>query len=137
MTRILLGVFLLSLAAILPSTAGEMAFGKAKPVPLASPARGDHCVAQYGEGFADLGGTGACVKIGGRVRADFGATTGGRRFGADSAPLPFAPTRSAFGTAADGAVDADLRANADGQPLRVFGRVRGASGTLPDGPRRF
>ena len=32
--------------------------------------------AAYGPGFAPLAGTGACVKIGGRVRVDFGAIGG-------------------------------------------------------------
>ena len=111
--------------------AAENAFGKAKPVVKPEHARNDHCAALYGEGYSDLAGTGACVKISGRVRLDAGVTSGGTLNGASTAPLPFAPMRaSAFGTAADGAIETDVRAAVDGRPLRVFSRVRGGSGSL-------
>ena len=126
---VLIGVCL-CLMQMVSAVAGEAPFGKAKPVARAEHPRDDHCAALYGAGYTDLGGTAACVKISGRVRVDFGVTSGGGLHGASAAPLPFAPLRApAFGSAAEAAVEADVRTTFVGQPLRVFSRVRGGSGS--------
>ena len=116
---------LLCLIAAAPASAGETVFGKAQPLKADKP-KNDHCAAAYGDGFADLGGTGACVKIGGRVRVDFGASRGN---GGPAAPLPSLPDRSSqLGAAAVGFVEADVRKPIGGQTLRVFTRLRAGAG---------
>ena len=116
------------LLAAAPAAAGELAFGKAPPQAKPGHGRSDHCVAAYGEGFSDLGGTGACVKIGGRVRVDFGATRGSGVTPA-SGPSPLSPDKSSqFGAAAQGFAEADVRQPIGGQTLRVFARVRSGAG---------
>ena len=115
---------LLCLVVAAPAAAGDTVFGKA-PLKSEKP-KSDHCTAAYGEGFADLGGTGACVKIGGRVRVDFGASHGG---GGPAAPLPSKSDKSSlFGTAATGFAEADVRQPIGGQTLRVFTRLRAGVG---------
>jgi Porin subfamily len=108
-----------------PAAAGEMTFGKPQPPARPQPQKSDRCTATYGEGFSDLAGTGACVKIGGRVRVDFGATRGGGASG----PTPSLPDKSSsLGSAAQGFAEADYRQPLLGQTLHVFARVRGGMG---------
>lgn len=111
-----------------PAAAGEISFGQPQPPAKAGHGRSGHCVAAYGEGFSDLGGTGACVKIGGRVRVDFGAARGGGVI-PSGAPSPSAPDKSSqLGTAVQGFADMDVRQPVGGQTLRVFARVRAGAG---------
>lgn len=110
-----------------PAVAGESAFGKPQPVKAGAP-KSDHCVAAYGEGFNDIGGTGACVKIGGRVRVDFGAAKGNGALPVSS-PAPSLPDKSSqLGTAVQGFAEADVRRAFGDQTLRVFARVRTGAG---------
>ena len=85
-------------------------------------------MAAYGEGFSDLGGSGACVKIGGRVRVDFGSAHGSGAI-PSGAPSPSAPDKSSqLGNAVQGFADIDMRQPVSGQTLRVFARVRAGAG---------
>ncbi|MBK9081027.1 MAG: porin [Rhizobiales bacterium] len=78
--------------------AGALGFAGALAAACAPAAANDRAgagmCAAYGPGFAPLAGTGACVKIGGRVRVDFGAIGGDWRVapqaGASMGPA-FAP----------------------------------------------
>ena len=111
-----------------PALAGEVTFGKPQPPVKAGHAKSANCAAAYGEGFSDLGGTGACVKIGGRVRVDFGAARGSG-FIPSSAPSPSAPDISSqLGTAVQSYADIDVRQPLGGQTLRVFARLRTGAG---------
>jgi hypothetical protein len=109
------------------SMAGELPAGTARPAPEARTARCDS-----NAGFAALVGTDTCVKIGGRVRADYLTSTfklkpvvvPGPSFGQGNAVL-MRPPRG-FGTAADVAVDA--RTPTDFGTVRTYVRMRAVNG---------
>lgn len=114
---------------VTPAAATELQFGKAGPSAKAEKAHSDYCKSLYGEGYSDFAGTGTCVKIGGRVRVDFGATNGSGTNSNPTGPAPFRPDASSrFGTAVEGAADIDSRTPVQGQTLRVFARLRSAKG---------
>lgn len=76
----------------------------------------------YGPGFVEVPGTSTCIRIGGRVRSEFGVGTN--------------RTASAgtTGFRNSGQISMDTRTSTAYGPLRTFVRLRAASDTLP-GPR--
>ena len=124
----------IALVIALPASAGELAFGKAAPPAKPDSARNNHCISAYGEGYSDLGGTGTCVKFGGRVRVDVGGTSGSGQGGSHGVPAPFLPDKSLpdkssrFGTATEAYAEVDTRTPVLGQTLRVFTRLHAGYG---------
>ena len=74
---------------------------------------------RHGPGFVQLPGTTTCVRIGGRVRGEYGAST--RRVGRDQI--------AGFGSSA--AVSMDSRTDTEYGPLRSYVRVKAGQGTGP------
>lgn len=124
------GLACLVVFAITPACAGELAFGKAAPPVKAERAKSNACTGLYGEGYHDLAGTGTCVKIGGRVRVDFGATNGSGVLDTSAQPKPSLPDKtSRLGSATQAFAEVDARTPMQGGALRVFARLRAGAGT--------
>lgn len=100
--------FALSLAA-----GGALAAERLRPTETA----GRACP-QYGAGFVEVPGTTTCVRIGGRVRADYVATSSRRTISRDQIS-GFAPS---------GSMSADVRTETDAGPLRAYVRTRTGGG---------
>jgi hypothetical protein len=110
---------LCSIAFASGSRAGELPAGNAGPPSN----KAGHCDSRAG--FAALVGTDTCVKIGGRIRADYLTTTfklkGASGFGQGAAPIrPHA--YGGFATSAD--VDIDARTPTDFGTVRTYVRLR-------------
>ena len=73
---------------------------------------------QYGAGFVEVPGTTTCIRIGGRVRADYVATSSPRTISRDQI--------AGFGPSAS--VSADVRADTAAGPLRAYVRTRAGGG---------
>lgn len=73
----------------------------------------------YGPGFVEVPGTSTCIRIGGRVRSEAGASTNRAAGG------------STTGFRNSGQISMDTRTGTAYGPLRTFVRLRAASDTLP------
>ena len=90
------------------------AVAKERPRPF-DPSATEACP-QYGAGFVQVPGSSTCIRVGGRVRADYVVTSG--RSSRDRAS-GFSPS---------GSVSADVRTDTAAGPLRAYVRVRGGGG---------
>jgi hypothetical protein len=97
-------------ATALPAAAGE----RVRPIDAAPAARS---CSRYGQGFVEVPGTSTCIRIGGRVRADYGVTS--RRVISRDQITGFAPS---------GTVSADVRTETGMGPLRAYVRTRAGGG---------
>ena len=105
-----------SLSVTLALAVGPAGAGERRPV--AEPARS---CPQHGPGFVEIPGTSTCIRIGGRARSEYGAST--RRVRRDD-----------IGGFRSGAqVSADVRTETDYGPARAFVRMRASTGALPYG----
>lgn len=73
---------------------------------------------RHGAGFVQVPGSTTCIRIGGRVRADYGASSGRRTINRDEI--------AGFGPS--GSLSADVRADTDAGPLRAYVRTRAGGG---------
>lgn len=73
---------------------------------------------QYGAGFVQVPGTATCIRIGGRVRADYVVTSRRRSISRDQVS-GFSPS---------GSVSADVRTETGMGPLRAYVRTRAGGG---------
>ena len=72
---------------------------------------------QYGQGFVQVPGTSTCIRIGGRVRMDYGFTS--RRAISRDQIAGFGPS---------GSVSADVRTDTAAGPVRAYVRTRAGGG---------
>ena len=73
---------------------------------------------QYGAGFVEVPGTTTCIRVGGRVRADYVASSSRRTISRDQI--------AGFGPS--GSVSADVRTDTAAGPLRAYVRTRAGGG---------
>jgi hypothetical protein len=73
---------------------------------------------QYGQGFVQVPGTSTCIRISGRIRADY-VVTSRRRTKSRDQIAGFAPS---------GALAADVRTETSAGPLRAYVRTRAGGG---------
>ena len=107
---------LISLLALgVPLCLADPAFAR-DLAPVAEPVRS---CPRHGPGFVQLPGTTTCVRIGGRVRSEYGTST--RRIDRDSI--------AGFGTSAR--VSVDSRTDTEYGPLRSYVRVKAGTGSGP------
>lgn len=96
--------------------AAGSASAKERPRPF-EPSAMEACP-QYGAGFVQVPRTQTCIRISGRVRADYVVTSGRRSFSRDQIS-GFAPS---------GSVSADVRSETGMGPLRAYVRTRAGGG---------
>ena len=108
-----LGFSLLMMLGAVPLAAAE------KAVPIEESAR--PCP-EWGPGFVHVPGSSTCVRVTGRVRAEYGTAGGGRRVSRESSVGPGVAAR----------LDLDTRSQTEFGPLRTVVRVKGGRNTGAD-----
>ena len=112
--------FSMRVRAALPILALMLGLGPAaalERVPIPDPVR---ACPRYGPGFVEVPGSSTCIRIGGRVTAEYGAAS--RRISRDQI--------AGFGSSAR--VSADTRTDTEYGPLRAYVRMRAGTGPAAD-----